>query len=437
MKQILLSVLMMLGLSKLSALQVEVTEGHQEPIQTAFMEFQGATETDKHVGAQLKEIIAQDLISTGLFRRTEEKSFLQKQFPLNTPPRFVDWRLIQTQVVVNALVEVLPSQRIRISYRVWDAFTEQLLLSAKLETDKRFHRRLGHLVADAIYTRLTGEQGYFDTRIVYVTEEAKGLQQKKRLAIMDQDGANHKYLTSGNYLVLTPRFSPSLQKLTYLSFEKKTPHVYVYDLETGKHHLVGAFPGMTFAPRFGPGDKELIMSQALNGHSDIYHIDLQTNRFKKLTRGNWIDTSPCYDPTGQKIVFNSDRGGSKQLYVMDRDGKNVKRISFGGGIYATPVWSPRGDYIAFTKTSQRQFYIGVMRPDGSGERLIATGYLVEGPTWAPNGRTLMFTRMDKTPGKGQNPSWIYAIDMTGFNERKVRTPQCSSDPAWSAPLPKS
>jgi TolB protein len=421
----------------LFAAHVEVTEGHQEPIQIAIMDFHGSPMVSKALGQNLKEIIGNDLVSTGLFKRTPEENFLQSSFPINSPPRFNDWRLLQTQVIVNGLVEEVSQQRVRLSYRVWDALTEQLLVSAKLETEKKFQRRLGHLVADAIYSRLTGEQGYFDTRIVYVTEEAQGLKQKKRLAIMDQDGANHKYLTNGNYLVLTPRFSPNLQKLTYLSFEKKIPHVYVYDLESGEHHLVGAFPGMTFAPRFGPEGHDLIMSQAFEGRSDIYQVNLNTNRFKKLTYGNWIDTSPCYDPTGQKIVFNSDRGGSKQIYVMDKSGKNVKRISFGGGIYATPVWSPRGDYIAFTKTKKGQFYIGVMRPDGTGERLIATGYLVEGPTWAPNGRTLMFTRTNRERSKEKNPSWIYAIDITGFNERKIQTPECSSDPAWSAPLPKS
>ncbi len=425
------------GAFAFSGLQLEITEGQREPIQTALLDFQGETRSEKLLGQRLKEIIANDLTSTGLFSLTKENDFLERSFPINSPPRFVDWRLLQTQIVVNCQIEILSNQRVRILYRVWDALTEQLLLSARLETEQRFHRRLAHLVADAIYTRLTGEQGYFDTRVVYVTEEAKGLRQKKRLAIMDQDGANHKYLTNGSYIVLTPRFSPNLQRLTYLSFEKKIPHVYVYDLETGKHHLVGAFPGMTFAPRFGPDGHDLIMSQALNGNSDIYRVSLKNHRFKKLTKGNWIDTSPCYDPSGEQIVFNSDRGGNKQLYVMNKNGKNVKRISFGGGIYATPVWSPRGDYIAFTKTHRGKFYIGVMRPDGSGERLLATGYVVEGPTWAPNGRTLMFTRTDKRSGKQPNPSWVYAIDVTGFNERKIQTPQCGSDPAWSAALPKS
>ncbi|PLX29764.1 MAG: Tol-Pal system beta propeller repeat protein TolB [Alphaproteobacteria bacterium] len=420
-----------------SEFQLEVTEGHREPLQMAMFVQPSESADQKQLSDNLSKIIHLDLQSTGLFQFTDPKTFLEKDIPLNNPPRFVDWRLLQVQFVVNLQINLLANNKVQIIYRVWDALTEQLLISATLETEARYQRRLAHLVADAIYSRLTGEAGYFDTRIVYVTEEAKGLAQKKRLAIMDQDGGNHKYLTSGKHIVLTPRFSANLQRITYLSYEKKIPHVYVYDLETGQHELVGAFPGMTFAPRFGPKETDLIMSQAVGGRTDIYHIDLKTRRFKRLTQGNWIDTSPCYDPAGEKIVFNSDRGGTKQLYMMDKKEGGVKRISFGDGNYATPVWSPRGDYIAFTKTHKGSFYIGVMRPDGSGERLVSTGYIVEGPTWAPNGRTLMFTRTDKKPGKQANPSWIYAIDMTGFNERRVKTPQYGSDPSWSAPLPKA
>ncbi|MAP24820.1 MAG: Tol-Pal system beta propeller repeat protein TolB [Rickettsiales bacterium] len=417
--------------------QLEVTEGQREPLQMAMVLQTSATSQQENLSKELSKIIHLDLQSTGLFQFSDPSTFLEKSIPLNNRPRFVDWRLIHVQFVINLEISLTNDNKVRISYRLWDALTEQLLISSTLETELRYQRRLAHLVADAIYSRLTGEAGYFDTRIIYVTEEAKGLKQKKRLAIMDQDGKNHKYLTSGEHIVLTPRFSPNLQRITYLSYEKKIPHVYVYDLETGKHDLVGAFPGMTFAPRFGPNEKDLVMSQAVGGRTDIYHIDLNTRRFKKLTHGNWIDTSPCYDPKGEKIVFNSDRGGTKQIYVMDKNGRDVKRISFGSGTYSTPVWSPRGDYIAFTKTDKRNFYIGVMRPDGSGERLIATGYIVEGPTWAPNGRTLMFTRTDKKPGKQANASWVYAIDITGFNERRIKTPQYASDPAWSAPLPKS
>jgi TolB protein len=253
---------------------------------------------------------------------------------------------------------------------------------------------------------------------------------------MDQDGANNRYLTSGRYLVLTPRFSPSTQEITYLSYRSGTPRVYLFNIDTGQQEMLGDFPGMTFAPRFSPNGNRVIMSMSINGASDIYTLDLRTRRAVQITHTNAIDTSPCFSPDGQHIVFNSDRGGSQQLYVMNADGTDIHRISFGSGRYGTPVWSPRGDLIAFTKIDNGQFYIGVMHPDGSGERLLTSGFLVEGPSWAPNGRVLVYFRQTPADARGRGASSrLYTIDLTGYNERELITPTDASDPAWSPLLP--
>ena len=289
-------------------------------------------------------------------------------------------------------------------------------------------RRVGHKISDKVYERLTGESGYFDTRIIYVAEEGPKTQRVKKLAIMDQDGFNTKYLTLGNELVLTPRFNPTNQMVTYLSYFRNMPRVYLLNIETGKQEVVGDFPGMTFAPRFSPDGKKIIMSLAKDGNSEIWVRNLETNIQEKLTDHPSIDTSPSYSPDGKYITFNSDRSGYQQIYVMRSDGSNVKRISFGKGIYGTPVWSPRGDLIAFTKIYQGKFHIGVMRVDGSKEVLLTSSFLDEGPTWAPNGRVLMFFR--ETAGAAGAPS-IYTIDVSGRNMRKLRTASFASDPAWS------
>ena len=302
-------------------------------------------------------------------------------------------------------------------------------------TTKDNWRRIAHVISDTIYERLTGEKGYFDTRIVYVSESGPATKRVKRLAIMDQDGENHKFLTNGAAMALTPRFSPNLQKITYMSYAGNIPRVYILDIETGEQEVLGDFPGMTFAPRFSPDSEKVLLSYASNGKSDIYEMDLKNKKKKRLTHSGAIDTSPSYSPDGSKIVFNSDRGGNQQLYVMDADGSNVKRISFGKGRYATPVWSPRGDYIAFTKMLGGEFYIGVMYPDGTGERVLASGYLVEGPTWSPNGRVLIYFRQEKGRGRTTPPVKLYSIDLTGYNERQIITPADASDPAWSPLLP--
>jgi TolB protein len=296
-------------------------------------------------------------------------------------------------------------------------------------------RRIAHIISDAIYKRLTGEDGYFDTRIVYIAESGPQNRRVKRLSIMDQDGENHRYLTNGENLVLTPRFSPTAQEITYMSYAGGIPRVYLFNLNTGQEEVLGEFPGMTFAPRFSPDGNRVIMSMARGGNSDIFTMDLRTRRVDQLTNHTAIDTSPSYAPDGRQIVFNSDRGGSQQLYVMSAEGSGVRRISFGKGRYATPVWSPRGDLIAFTRMYQGTFYIGVMRTDGSGERMLANGFNVEAPTWAPNGRVLSFFRQERANSRGQVRSRLFTIDLTGYNEREVPTPIDASDPAWSSLIP--
>jgi TolB protein len=315
-------------------------------------------------------------------------------------------------------------------------FAEQQMQGLAYFTAPDNWRRVAHIVSDAIYKRITGESGYFDTRIVYVSETGPQTRRIKRLAIMDQDGENHEFLTDGSTLVLTPRFSPTSQDITYLSYYGDKPRVYIFNIDSGHQEVLGDFPGMTFAPRFSADGKKVILSMAKDGNSEIFTMDINTRVTQRLTNHSAIDTSPSFSPDGKFIIFNSDRGGSQQLYVMRADGRNVKRISHGKGRYATPVWSPRGDLIAFTKFTGGRFFIGVMRPDGKGERLLAEDFLVEAPTWAPNGRVLMFFRQGRTKKDGSGgESKLYSIDLTGHNERQVITPLDASDPAWSPLIP--
>jgi len=414
--------------------RIDITRGRVEPMPVAVPDFAVSSnpgEGSDHHRSDLAEVIRADLERSGLFAPINQEAFIQDLPSLDIQPRFADWRAINAQVLVQGAVEPTPDGRLRVAFRLWDVFAGQQLKGQAYLTQPQNWRRVAHIIADEIYKRLTGEDGYFDTRIVYVAESGSVTDRVKRLAIMDQDGANHRYLTDGKAMVLTPRFSPTAQEITYMSYYDRTPRVYLYNIDTGRQELLGDFPGMTFAPRFSPDGNQVIMSMARDGNSEIYQMDLRTRRVRRLTSHPAIDTSPSYAPDGKRVVFNSDRGGSQQLYVMNADGSNVHRISFGDGRYATPVWSPRGDLIAFTKMKAGQFYIGVMRPDGSGERMLTSGFLMESPTWAPNGRVLMYYRQN---ANGAEPE-LYSIDLTGYNERRVLTPQGASDPAWSPLLP--
>jgi TolB protein len=415
-----------------AALHVDVTQGQATPLPIAIPAFYGAGDNDSQSGRDIAQVVSADLESSGLFRPIDPRSFIQNISAPNTQPDFPDWRQINAQALVVGSVQTQGDGRLRAEFRLWDVFAQQQLAGYSYATTPQNWRRIAHIIADEIYKRLTGEEGYFDTRIVYVSESGPGLHRVRRLAVMDQDGANNRFLTNGSALVLTPRFSPTSQEITYLSYASGTPKVYLLNLDTGQQHVLGNFPGMTFAPRFSPRGDSVIMSEARNGVSNIYSLNLATRAVTRITNSDAIDTSPCYSPDGSQIVFNSDRGGSQQLYVMNSDGGGVHRISFGDGKYGTPVWSPRGDLIAFTKITSGSFYIGVMAPDGSGERLLTEGFLVEGPTWAPNGRVLMYFSETPSGRRGYaDPSHLYSIDLTGYNKRQVMTPGDASDPAWS------
>ena len=413
-------------------LRIDITQGTVQPLPIAVTQFVGDSTAATGFGRDIARVITNDLERSGLFRPIDPRAFIQSEVALQTLPRFGDWRVINAQALVQGRAQVTEDGQLRVEFRLWDVFAEQQMVGLAYVTVQDNWRQVAHIIADAIYKRITGEDGYFNTRIVYISESGPPNRRVKRLAIMDQDGENHKFLTQGDALVLTPRFSPTLQEITYLSYYRNLPRVYIFNIDTGRQELLGDFPGMTFAPRFSPDGQRVIMSMARDGNSEIYSMDLRTRVVKQLTFHSAIDTSPSYSPDSSQIVFNSDRGGSQQLYTMDANGRNVRRISYGAGRYATPVWSPRGDLIAFTKIHGGRFFIGVMRVDGSGERLLAEDFLVEAPTWAPNGRVLMFFRQSPTSADGRGGrSRLYTIDLTGHNEREIVTPIDASDPAWS------
>src|SRR5690554_3845070 len=377
---------------------------------------------DPRLGAEIAGVVAADLESSGLFRPLDRAAFIEQIRDINIAPRFADWRSIGAEGLVVGRVGRMGDGRLRAEFRLWDVVLGKPLAGQQFTTVEANWRRIGHIIADQVYEKLTLEKGYFDTRVVFIDETGPKDRRLKRLAIMDQDGANIRMLSNGRELVLTPRFSPTSQEITYMLYSQEQPRVVLMRLDTGEREVVGDFPGMTFAPRFSPDGQRIIMSFQVEGASTIVEMDLRSRRARQLTRTSAIDTGPCYDPTGRQIVFESDRDGTQQLYVMQSDGSGIQRISYGEGRYSTPVWSPRGDYIAFTKQYGGSFLIGVMRPDGSGERILTEGYHNEGPTWAPNGRVLMFFR--DLPNKG-GPQ-IFSIDLTGYNERLIPTPSFAS-----------
>ncbi len=414
-------------------LRIDVTRGQVNPMPIAIPSFYvSSMDVSDKLGRDIVEVIKTDLSRSGLFKLLDPRAFIQTGDTIEKSPNFSEWKAINAQALVTGVLTTVADGRTRVEFRLWDVNAEKQMVGMAYMTTPSNWRRISHIIADEIYKRLTGEEGYFDSRLVYISEVGPANARIKRLAIMDQDGENHKYLTDGNTLVLTPRFSPTQQQITYMAYYNNKPRVYIYDISTGRQQVLGDFKGMTFAPRFSPDGKSVIMSLSKNGNSDIYTMALGSRKVKRLTKDSSINTSPSPSPDGKKIVFESDRSGTQQLYVMNSSGSGAHRITFGKGRYANPVWSPRGDLIAFTRMYNKKFYIGVIRPDGRGERLITTAHHVEGPTWSPNGRVLAyFKEVPYGYRKRKRKAKLYAIDLTGFHEREVPTPLDASDPAWS------
>ncbi len=439
----ILILLILIPIKAFALIEVDITRGNLSPLPVAVSSlsidkiskknFEKLLKK-KNIGSEISIIVENNLKQTGLFNPLNKDAFLQKPNIAHLKPRFEDWALIKAQALITGKVSLV-NEKLRVEFRLWDILAGKEIMALAFTTVPTNWRRVGHIITDKVYERLTGEKGYFDTRIIYVAEEGPKTNRVKKLAIMDQDGFNTKYLTLGNELVLTPRFNPTNQMVTYLSYFRNLPRVYLLDIETGIQEVVGDFPGMTFAPRFSPDGKKIIMSFAMDGNSEIYTMDLENRVVEKITNHPSIDTSPSYSPDGKYICFNSDRSGYQQIYVMKSNGTNVKRISFGKGLYGTPVWSPRGDLIAFTKLHKGKFYIGVMRTDGTGERLLTENFYQEAPSWSPNGRVLVFYRETKTNSNGEGFSAkLWSIDLTGYNERQVKTETDASDPSWSSLL---
>lgn len=421
------STLAALGAAPALAQRIRVDPNEFQPLPIAIPNFVPGSPADAQVGGDVTGVITNNLKRSGLFAPIDQAAFIERITNIDVAPQFANWKTINAQALVTGRMTRQGDGRLKAEFRLWDVGGGTQLTGAQYFTAPEYWRRIAHIISDQIYERLTGEKGYFDSRVVFVDETGPSERRVKRLALMDQDGANVRYLTRGADLVLTPRFSPSTQEITYMEFGQGDPKVYLYNIETSQREIVGNFPGMSFSPRFAPDGQRIIMSLQQGGNSNLFVMDLRSKSTTRLTDTPAIDTSPSYAPDGSRICFESDRGGKPQIYVMPAAGGQAQRISFGDGTYSTPVWSPRGDYIAFTKQGGGQFAIGIMKTDGSGERILTSGFHNEGPTFSPNGRVLMFFR---DPGGTGGPS-LFTVDVSGRNEQRVPTPGFASDPAWS------
>lgn len=414
-------------------LRITITDGVIEPLPFALPQFIPENGGAGDYAAQISQVIAADLSGTGLFREIPASAHISRVSSFDAPVAYEDWKAINAQALITGAVSASGDQ-IVVKFRLFDVYSgQQMGDGLQFVGTPATWRRMAHKVADAVYSRITGEGPYFDSRVVFVSESGPKNQRQKRLAVMDYDGANVAYLTDSSSIVLAPRFSPTGNQILFTSYESGFPRIYLMDTGSMQVQSLAQQEGtMTFAPRFSPDGRTVVFSLERGGNSDIYQLDIGSGQTRQLTNAPSIETAPSFSPDGSQIVFESDRSGAQQIYVMSAGGGDATRISGGAGRYSTPVWSPQGDYIAFTKQNAGRFHIGVMRSDGSEERLLTASFLDEGPTWAPNGRVIMFMR--ESAGAGGQSS-LFSVDISGRNLRQVTTEGPASDPAWSPLLP--
>lgn len=414
-------------------LRIEINRGVIEPLPFAIAPFVAENAGAEQWADQITRVVAADLAGTGLFREISQNAFIATVADFNAPVTYTDWKPINAEALITGAVR-LDGNRITVKFRLFDVFAEAPLGEGlQFAGDTDGWRRMAHKVSDQVYARITGEGGYFDSRVVFVSESGPKNAREKRLAIMDYDGANTQFLTDASAIVLAPRISRAGDRVLYTSYETGFPQIFELNVGSSARRPLGVQGDtMSFAPRYDPTGRSIIYSVTSGGNTDIFRLDTATGGRSRLTSAPSIETAPSFSPDGSQIVFESDRSGSQQLYIMPATGGEPRRISFGQGRYGTPVWSPRGDLIAFTKQNQGRFHIGVMRTDGSDEKLLTASFLDEGPTWSPNGRVIMFTR--ETAGEGGQPA-LFSVDISGRNLRRVPTPGGASDPAWSPLLP--
>jgi len=388
----------------------------------------GATD---RLGRQVSDVITADLRNSGLFSPIAADKLSPVSNAQVTAPDFTVWGASGASALVQGFVRANADGNITVGCYLYDVVTKTELTRQGFNVAPHDWRRAAHKCADIAYARLTGEGPYFDSRVVYISESGPKAHRIKRLAMMDQDGANHHFLTNGQSIALTPRFAPNHQSIVYMSYAGERGRIYIFDLLTGRQRLVVDNANLSFAPRVSPDNKYILFTMSVAGSANIYRVPMSGGAPERLTADSGISTGGSYAPDGRKIVFESDRSGGQQLYVMNADGSDAHRISFGAGRYATPAWSPRGDSIAFTKIANGKFRIGVMSPDGGGERVLTDQWQDEGPSWSPNGRVLSFFRLERGSGRSE----IWSVDLTGSNERHILTPQDGSDPSWGSLLP--
>jgi TolB protein len=405
----------------MALVEIVVTGGNFTPLPIAIPDF---ASSDPAFGKEIADIVRNNLRRSGLFAPIDPSSMPSQVGDVTNEPDFAAWRGAGADALVMGSVE--RGGQVDAQVRVWDTAAAQQVVGKAHTTDPQSYRRIAHIVSDSIYESLAGDTGYFDTRILYVAESGPKANRTKRLAIMDQDGANIQYLSDGASLTLAPRFSPNGGDVTFTSYEDGNPQVYVASLGGAERKLIDGAP-MSFAPRYSPDGSTIAFSVSNGQATNIYAVGAGGGQPSQLTETAAIDTSPSYSPDGSRIVFESDRGGSPQIYMMGAGGGGAQRISYGEGTYSTPVWSPKGDLIAFTRVSGGQFHIGTMKPDGSGERLLASSFHAEGPTWSPNGRVIMYF---SDPGGDDGPK-LYSVDIWGRNQQQIPTESFASDPSWS------
>ena len=430
--------------SRKAPLQIDIRKGVVSRIPVAFLGFQ-PIESEIDIGS----VVENDLKLSGSFSILPNYSMGQREEDALCTPNLLLWQSYPGAMIVQGNITT-NGNIISVELKMYDAALNKLLKTGTIYANTGKWRSLAHKISNAIYYELTGEKGIFDTQIVFVAQSGTPLKPISRIAIIDQDGANFRFLTPPNEYCHTPKTSPVSPDIAYAFFNKRRSMLRVHNLDTGQKSIL-PIKGIGISTDFSPNGRTILFGDSCNGSTTLHAYDRSTGQTKQMNQAyGGISVSPSCAPDGQSFVVSSDqdlvrsptqgkrRIGAPKLYVIQYSTGAARLLSQNTGSYLCPAWSPDGQYIAFVKRSKGHYYIGIMNADGTGERMLASDHVIDYPSWAPNSRMVIFSAQQRRFG----PYSLFMVDLTGRSLRKLPTlfqgaVQAGKHTSWCYYKPKS
>lgn len=416
----------------LFAQQIEVSGKNYKLTKIAINHFLTQKYEEKIIAKEIRDTVCKNLSDSGIFSIVAENNFIEQNKGSEFIPFFEAWKKINATILVNGSLTKNRKNNYTIVISIWDNILAKKILHRKITFSEKSIQKTSHIISDHIYQEIIGEKGYFDSKILYVAEKVIENKIFTRIAMMNQDGKEHKYLTNGKFISISPKISPDKENIAYVDFRAGISKIFLRNLYSGQENLLTNMKGSIFSPRFSRNGKKILFSLAKKGATNIFKFDINTKKISVLTRNIYINTSPQFSPDDKKIIFTSNRLGTAKIYTMNEEGKNVVKITEKPGSHLEPKWSPDGKYISYINLRRKLgYYINIINTKTGEETTVVKSDVIHGYCWCPNSKYILFS--EAIGNKEEEKKTIYKLQKINiFNKHKttINTPYSASDPIW-------